>query len=131
MENDRSRWEILSRGDMSATVLISAAAVFCAGALFWPRPAQLITQPFALIWVAPLVAVAFIVALFAMFAEIERFGMVRMILIVGAVTLALTGALFANDVTASRILLTYWLPALLALGGAITLVRSHRLAHKH
>jgi hypothetical protein len=129
MENDRSRWEILSRGDMTATVLISAATVFCAGALFWPRSANLLLQPFPLVWIAPLVGVAFIIALFAMFAEVERHGMVRMVLVMGAVTLAVTGVIYANDVTASRILLTYWLPSLLAMGGAITLVRSHRLAH--
>jgi hypothetical protein len=72
--------------------------------------------------------VLFFVALVVMFLELERHGLVRTLLAVGAAVLALTAIACSGKVAPGRLLVAYWLPAILALLSAIILLRAKRMA---
>ena len=117
-----AQWDVLSRGDARAGVL-AAAAIFCtAGSLFQGSSQGRPDNPVGFIWVAPLTGALFFVALIAMFTERERHGFARILLATGSAVLAVSGFYFMREVSAARLAVCYWLPAILAISGALALV---------
>jgi hypothetical protein len=73
-----------------------------------------------------LVAVTYLVAQVAMFLERRRRGVARTLHAVGAVVLAVAAFIFHSRISADRVLLAYWIPAVLGLAAAMALQRGHQ-----
>ena len=78
-------------------------------------------------WVAGIVALVFFASMIGLWAAPlpRRHGYVRALALVGAVVLAAGGVAFSRALPAYT-LLSYWLPAVLAVGASILLTRGHR-----
>lgn len=102
------------------------AILLTAGSLFAGPPRD--GNPAGFILIAPLAGVVFFIALVAMFLELERNGLVRALLVIGAAVLAVTAIAYSGQVAAGRLLVAYWIPAILALVSAMVLLRGKRAA---
>ena len=120
----KRRGDLLARGDMIASGLAAAATLLAAGALFFGPPR--LSNPPAFIWIAPLAAAVFFVAMVAMWLERERHGVARVLCAIGAIALGVGGLALAGAVPPMRLLLFYWLPALCGMGAAVALTRAKR-----
>jgi|GEM_PF-2726882 len=120
------RWGILARTDKASAILSALAILLTSGSLFAGPPGE--GNPAGFILIAPLVGVVFFIALVAMFLELERNGLVRALLAIGAGVLAVTAIAYSGKVAAGRLLVAYWVPAILALVSAIVLLRGKRAA---
>lgn len=103
---------------MGAGVLAAAAIILCAGPLMGAGSTD---APATYVWVAPLTAAAFLVALVAMFAQRERHGLARALFTAGATVLAAVGVLLLQEIRPGLLLAFYWAPAILALSAAVIL----------
>ena len=121
-----AKWDVLSRGDIVAGLLTAVAIFFTAGSLFGGPPNAHAANPAGFVWVAPLVGAVFFIALLAMFAERERHGVGRVLLAAGSAALAVAGFVFMHQVTAARLVLFYWVPAILGICAALALVQAHK-----
>lgn len=113
----------MDRADKGAAVLGGIAFVLSGLAAITSDSGMAVPWGFTL--VAPIAGLGIVVALFAMFAERVRHGIGRGILAACAVVLALAGFVFTRSVEPGRVLLCYWMPAVLAIGAALVLVRGH------
>lgn len=120
------RWGVLARADKASSILSGLAILLTAGSLFAGPPSE--GNPPGFIVVAPLVGVIFFIALVAMFLELERHGLVRALLAIGAAILAVAALAYSGRAAPERLLIAYWIPAILALISAIVLVRGKRAA---
>src|SRR5690349_19142411 len=113
----------VNRVDYLAGTLLTIAAVLCAGSLFVKGGAGL--RAFS--WVAGLVALGFFAAMIGLWLEPlrRRHGYVRPLALAGAAVLAGSGLAFIRSRPALT-LLSYWLPAALAVLSALVLSRGHR-----
>ncbi|MGQ0504022.1 MAG: hypothetical protein ACT4TC_01755 [Myxococcaceae bacterium] len=123
------QWDILARADIGAALLTTGAIFFTALSVFEPSgPTGSLPTAYSVI--APLMGVGFFVALITQFLERERHGIARGILIGAAVILVASGIALTPKVGPGFVLLTYWTPALLAVGAALVLLRGHRRADR-
>jgi peptidoglycan/LPS O-acetylase OafA/YrhL len=122
------RQRVLTRADYGALALLAGASLLCVGALF--RGNTTLDTSAGFVWVAPLIALGFVFALFGIWMEQERHGLVRAFAVGGAVALAVAGAIFAGEAPASQLVLFYWVPAILAMLAALVVERNHRLLRR-
>jgi peptidoglycan/LPS O-acetylase OafA/YrhL len=110
--------------DYASGSLLTLAAVLCGGALFWKGAGD---QPRGFTWIAGTVALVFFASIIGFWLEPlrRRHGYVRALAVAGAVVLAAGGLAFTRSQPALT-LLSYWLPAVLAVGAALLLTRGHR-----
>lgn len=110
--------------DYAAGSMLTLAAILCGGALFWNRAGD---QPRGFTWIAGIVALVFFASLIGFWLEPlrKRHGYVRTLAVGGAVVLAAGGLAFTRA-RPSLTLLSYWIPAVLAVGAALVLTRAHR-----
>jgi peptidoglycan/LPS O-acetylase OafA/YrhL len=117
-------WGVLGKADKLTALLNVVATALCAMPLYWGPPQE--GNPLGFALAAPLVAAGFFVALVAQFLEHDnRHGIVRALLAGGAVILAIAGIVFAGEVPTGRLLLFYWVPAILAMLAATLLQKAH------
>ncbi len=121
-----ARWDVLAKGDTTAAILAAVATVLCAGALIWPHDPAL--DPGLFRMGAPLVGAVFFVALVTMFVARERHGIARSLLALGAVALAVIGLVSMGQVAATRVVVFYWVPAVLAMVATLALGRAKSVA---
>ena len=121
----RRRFDVLILGDLAAALLLVAATFLAAGSLLqdfnpdWPTSYAL---------VPPLASLMFALGLLAMYLLRDRRGIVRVLSALGAGMLGVWAMALDGEVDARRLFAFYWVPALLAITGAIALVHSHRKA---
>lgn len=110
--------------DYASGSLLTIAALLCGGALFL-NGNQAAPRGFS--WIAGVVALVFFASMIGLWLEPlrQRHGYVRVVAVAGAVVLAAAGLAFMRA-RPGFTLLSYWLPALLAMGAAILLTRAHR-----
>jgi hypothetical protein len=110
--------------DYASGSLLTIAALLCGGAVFLDGR-QGVPRGFG--WVSGIVALVFFASMIGLWLEPlrRRRGYVRTVALAGAVVLAAGGVVFSR-LRPGFTLLSYWLPALLAIGAAILLTRGHR-----
>ncbi|HVE87199.1 MAG TPA: hypothetical protein VND93_30295 [Myxococcales bacterium] len=113
-----------NRADYVSGTLLTLAAVLCAGALFREGDG---TGPRAFGWIAGVVALDFFAAMIGFWLEPlrRRHGFVRALAVAGALVLA-AGGLAYSRMLPGFTLLSYWIPAALAMLAAVRLTRAHR-----
>lgn len=109
---------------MVAASLTAVAILFLAATLFRGPPRA--GNPTGFVDLAPLVAADFLVALIAMFLELERHGPVRALLSIGTAVLAVAAIAYAGRVPTAELILAYWIPAVLGAAAAIVIARVKR-----
>ena len=123
--NRGGRWDVLLKADGWASALLAAAIALASVSTFRTPPPH---GPRGLIWVAPLANAGLFVALVAVLLWRDRHGFVRVVSALAAALFAVVGAFFVRGAPPSRVVIIYWIPALLAIGAALVLQRSKRLA---
>jgi hypothetical protein len=110
--------------DYASGSLLTIAALLCGGALFLGGGRG---APRGFTWIAGIVALIFFASMIGLWLEPlrRRHGYVRAVAVAGAAVLA-GGGLAYTGARPGLTLLTYWLPALLAMGAAFLLTRGHR-----
>jgi len=119
------RWDVLIRADGWASALLAAAIALASVSSFRTPPPH---GPRGLIWVPPLANAGLFVALVAVLLWRDRHGFARAVSAVAAALFAVVGVFFVRGGPPSRVLIIYWIPALLAIAAAVVLQRSKRLA---
>jgi len=111
--------------DYASGSLLTIAALLCGGALFLGGSSRGVPRGFT--WIAGVVALVFFASMIGLWLEPlrRRHGYVRAVAVAGAAVLAAGGLAFTGA-RPGLALLSYWLPALLAMGAAILLTRAHR-----
>jgi peptidoglycan/LPS O-acetylase OafA/YrhL len=109
--------------DYASGSLLTIAALLCGGALFIGNGQA---APRGFTWIAGIVALVFFASMIGLWLEPlrRRHGYVRAVAVAGAVMLAAGGVAFTRA-RPGFTLLSYWLPAILAVGAAILLTRGH------
>jgi len=110
--------------DYVSGTLLTLAAILCGGALL--RNGEGL-QPRGFAWIAGTVALIFFASMIGLWLEPlrRRHGYVRGLAVAGAVVLAAAGVAFTRALPGLT-LISYWIPAALAMGAAIVLTRGHR-----
>ena len=118
---------MLGRADVGAS-LLAAAAIFLSALPLYRGPDASGRGLF--IALAPLSGAAIFVVLIYMFAERSRHGWARLLLCCIGVALAVSAAAFTTfgHAPIGRVLLSYWLPAILCVAAAAVLERGHHRA---
>src|SRR4051812_35080754 len=116
--NPANEVDYASGSMLTLAALLSGCALFLNGGGHAPR---------GFTWVAGIVALVFFASMIGLWLEPlrRRHGYVRAVAVAGAVVLAAGGLAFTGA-RPGLTLLSYWLPALLAMGAAILLTRGHR-----
>ncbi len=122
------RWDILAKADITAAILTAVATLFTSFVMFRFEDGGPGQMPWLFSIIAPLMGVVFFIALIAQFVERERHGIARALLVGAAVVLAASGVAFTGRAGPGLVLLSYWVPALLAVGAATVLIQGHRRA---
>ena len=110
--------------DYASGSLLTIAALLCGGSLFLNGGQG---GPRGFTWIAGIVALVFFASMIGLWLEPlrQRHGYVRAVAVAGAVVLVGAGLAFTRA-RPGFTLLSYWLPAVLAMGAAVLLTRGHR-----
>ena len=120
------RWRVLGRADRAAAGMVALAIVLTGLSLLRGPPD--LGNPAGFVVIAPLVAVAFLIALIAMFLERERHGLVRALLILSTAILFIAGIAYEGRAPTGTLIFAYWLPAILGVASLIAIARAKRTA---
>jgi hypothetical protein len=124
-----AKWHVLAFADKVAALHVGAAIALTSTALLFGRGLNASGNGgFPLF--APFAGAIFLIALVAMFLERERHGLARGLLALGSAFLAVVAAWFGKQAGTEKLLIAYWVPALLGISAVLILTWGKRAARE-